>query len=99
MKAFISAHIFPDLELCGNIQRGWSFPTLCRSGVKPPTGMIHPRKGRGTEDRNQEGYCRICCSRFGVCGEYLAGVDRSGRGFNPRPAPERPAQERPAQFH
>ena len=26
-------------------------------------------------------------SGFGIAGGYLAGVDRSGRGFNPRPAP------------
>ena len=31
-------------------------------------------------------------SRFGIAGGYLAGVDHSGRGFNPRPAPGRPAQ-------
>ena len=27
-----------------------------------------------------------CFSGFGSVGRYLAGVDRSGRGFNPRPA-------------
>ena len=27
--------------------------SLCRSGVAPPTGTIHPRKGRGAEDRKQ----------------------------------------------
>ena len=44
---------FPDLELRADIQRGWIVPTLCRSGVEPPTGTIHPRKGIGwmTENR------------------------------------------------
>ena len=27
-----------------------------------------------------------CFFGFGIVGGYLAGVDRSGRGFNPRPA-------------
>ena len=26
----------------------------CRSGVEPPTGMIHPRESRGTEDRKRK---------------------------------------------
>ena len=26
---------------------------MSRSGVEPPTGTIHPREGRGTEDREQ----------------------------------------------
>ena len=29
-------------------------PLLSRSGVEPPTGMIHPRESRETEDRKQE---------------------------------------------
>ena len=29
-------------------------PILSRSGVEPPTGTIHPRESRGTEDRKQE---------------------------------------------
>ena len=40
-----------------------------------------------TENRNQLKIHRGgCFSGFGVAGKYLAGVDRSGRGFNPRPA-------------
>ena len=27
-----------------------------------------------------------CLAGFGIAEGYLAGVDRSGRGFNPRPA-------------
>ena len=44
---------FPDLELRADIQRGWIVPTLCRSGVEPPTGKLHPREGIGwmTENR------------------------------------------------
>ena len=29
---------FPDLELQRDIRQGWSVPSLCRSGVQPPTG-------------------------------------------------------------
>ena len=68
-------------------------PILCRSGVAPPTGTIHPRESRGTADRKQESIKRSisggCPSRFGIVGGDLAGVDRSGRGCNPRPAPGR----------
>ena len=44
---------FPDLELRADIQLGWIVPTLCRSGVEPPTGKLHPREGIGwmTENR------------------------------------------------
>ena len=63
---------------------------LCRSGVEPPTGMIHPRESNGTTDRRQKSIkgfiSRGRLSGFGIVGGYLAGVDRSGRGFNPRPA-------------
>ena len=60
-----------------------------RSGVEPPTGKLHPRESIGMEVKNREfnlenargGFSRI----WGREG-YLAGVDRSGRGFNPRPA-------------
>ena len=38
-----------------------------------------------------------CLAGFGIAEGYLAGVDRSGRGFNPRPAQDRPTQPRPAQ--
>ena len=60
--------------------RGWSFPTLCRtlcrSGVEPPTGTIHPRESRGTEDRKQKSMSwRL--SGFGIAGGYWAGVERS----------------------
>ena len=34
-------------------------PVLCRSGVEPPTGTIHPRESRGTEDRKQESIKRF----------------------------------------
>ena len=54
-------------------------------GIVSPTGMSHPRESRGTADRKQirhgEGI-----PRFGVARGYLAGVELSGRGFNPRPA-------------
>ena len=30
-----------------------------------------------------------CLAGFGIAEGYLAGVDRSGRGFNPRPAQDR----------
>ena len=69
---------------------GRSVPVLCRSGVEPPTGMIHPRESNGTTDRRQKSIkgfiSRGRLSGFGIVGGYLAGVDRSGRGFNPRPA-------------
>ena len=29
-------------------------PQLCRSGVEPPTGKLHPRESRGTANRKQE---------------------------------------------
>ena len=65
---------------------------LCRSGVAPPTGKLHPRENRGTADKKQESMKKIhfggCFSGFGIAGRDLAGVDRSGRGFNPRPAQE-----------
>ena len=80
---------FPDLGLRGDIWLGWSFPLFCRSGVEPPTGMIHPRESRGTADGKHESIKRFTSgtfSGFGIAGGYLAGVDRSGRGFNPRPA-------------
>ena len=50
--------------------------SLSRSGVEPPTGTIHPRESRGTEDRRQKSMSwRL--SGFGIAWEYLAGVDRS----------------------
>ena len=59
--------------------------TLHRSGIVSLTGMSHPRESRETVDRKQirhgEGI-----PRFGVARGYLAGVELSGRGFNPRPA-------------
>ena len=65
-------------------------PTLSRSGVEPPTGTIHPRASRGTANRKQESIKRFisggCRSVFGIAGGYLAGMELSGRGFNPRPA-------------
>ena len=68
---------------------------LSRSGVAPPTGTIHPRESRGTTDGKQESNKRFilgrCLSGFGIAGGHLAGVDHSGRGFNPRPAQGRPA--------
>ena len=67
---------------------------LSRSGVAPPTGTIHPRESRGTTDGKQESNKRFilgrCLSGFGIAGGHLAGVDHSGRGFNPRPAQGRP---------
>ena len=67
----------PDSESQTNIWRGWIVPALCRSGVEPPTGMIHPRESREqrTENRNQFS-CRVY--GFGIADKYLAGVDRSG---------------------
>ena len=32
---------------------------LCRSGVEPPTGKLHPRKGGGTTDRKRESIKRF----------------------------------------
>ena len=69
------------------LRRPWA---LSRSGVAPPTGTIHPRESRGTTDGKQESNKRFisgrCLSGFGIAGGYLAGVELSGRGFNPRPA-------------
>ena len=67
----------------------------CRSenagrGLNPrPERSTHAKAGeQRTENRNQ--YKRFisggCFSGFGIAGGYLAGVDHSGRGFNPRPA-------------
>ena len=66
----------PDSELQEGIGRGWSFPTLCRSGVEPPTGTIHPRESRGTTDRKQKSISRRL-SGFGIAGGYWAGVELS----------------------
>ena len=52
----------------------------CRSGVEPPTGTIHPRKGRGTESEKQKS---IPC----LCSRHLY----AGRGLNPRPERSTPA--------
>ena len=60
-----------------------------RSGVAPPTGTIHPRESRGTEvikRESKDSFRGVCLSAFGITGGHLAGVDLSGRGFNPRPA-------------
>ena len=69
------------------LRRPWA---LSRSGVAPPTGTIHPRESRGTTDGKQESNKRFisgrCLSGFGIADGYLAGVELSGRGFNPRPA-------------
>ena len=43
---------------------------LCRSGVEPPTGTIHPRRGRGTESRKQKSIpclCSCCRSASSMC--------------------------------
>ena len=73
----------------------FSFRFLSRSGVEPPTGKLHPREGRGqkAENRNQliaaiAGSRRVFSFRFPLLTprKVFAGVDRSGRGFNPRPA-------------
>ena len=67
-------------------------PTLCRSGVEPPTGTIHPRESRGTTDRKQESIKGFvsgeCLSGFGVSGDIWRGWSfpvLAGRGLNPRP--------------
>ena len=60
-----------------------------RSGVQPPTGTVADRQRRaGLFDEQQRKAQSESLSK------YLAGVDRSGRGFNPRPAQDRlrPAQ-------
>ena len=60
-----------------NLSRNPDAPVvLSRSGVKPPTGSIHPRESRGTTDRKQESRSwRV--SGFGIAGRYLARVERS----------------------
>ena len=40
--------------------------SLCRSGVAPPTGTIHPRESRATADRKQKSIKRF------TSGEYLS---------------------------
>ena len=52
-RKIYAGNALPDLELGADIWRGWSVSTLCRSGVEPPTGMIHPRESIGwmTENR------------------------------------------------
>ena len=67
---------------------------LCRSGVEPPTGTIHPRGGRGTADRRQD--------KDSFRGDAFPDLELrtdiwrgwsfppcAGRGFNPRPAQNR----------
>ena len=53
LKNSFRGDAFPVLELRASIWRGWSFPSLCRSGVEPPTGTIHPRESSGTTDGKQ----------------------------------------------
>ena len=63
---------------------------------------LNPRPERSTHARaldmtakngNQSKYSlRGMSFRIRSCEKYLAGVDRSGRGYNPRPAQGRPAQ-------
>ena len=61
-----------------NLSRNPDAPVvLSRSGVKPPTGSIHPRESRGTTDRKQESRSWRVYG-FGIAGRYLAGVERSG---------------------
>ena len=50
-----------------------------RSGVAPPTGTFHPRDTSPADPGHSE--------------ESGSGVDRSGRGFNPRPAEEESEEE------
>ena len=73
---------------------GGFLPTLSRSGVEPPTGTIHPRKGRGTESRKQKsrnlfsdmpfqipepvGECRSSLSRSKPIGGFPPTLSRSG---------------------
>ena len=44
-----------EFGVLGKCLVGGSAPALCRSGVEPPTGKLHPREGIGqtTENRNQ----------------------------------------------
>ena len=61
----------PDNLRIANLPKN---PVLSRSGVEPPTGTIHPRESRGTEDRRQKSMSwRL--SGFNIAREYLAGVE------------------------
>ena len=66
---------------------------LSRSGVEPPTGTIHPRESRGIDDRKWESIKKVVVEGdfpdLEIVERHLAGVDRSGRGCNPRPAQDR----------
>ena len=62
---------------------------LCRSGVEPPTGTIHPRQISpailNSENHPPE-MNRLIGFPLSVCySPAFAWVDHSGRGFNPRP--------------
>ena len=87
-------------QRCRSFYAGRSVPVvLCRSVPVggPPNGAgrgLNPRPERSThakageqrlESRNQKIHFGECLSAFGIAGEHLAGVELSGRRFNPRP--------------
>ena len=79
-----------------DVRQRWGFPVRRRSGVEPPTGTIHPRESRGWMMgvwNDEKGRALWIWNWRG----YLAGVELSGRGFNPRPAQGWGFNPRPAQ--
>ena len=72
-----------------------------RSGVQPPTGIHRSAQGRNdTPTLNirlqlqiRQGLPRVNLSVFWHPSNALAGVDRSGRGCNPRPARSRASRD------
>ena len=94
-----------DAVLNIHVYVGWTEPVLYvpESGRAPvlrwlggghPTGRMHTRESRGIEDRKQKDLHRGGLAEFGIAKGYFAGVDRSGRGYNPRPAQGRKASPR-----
>ena len=67
-----------------------------RSGVEPPTGTIHPRQIFATLSNSEKHSRNKSLNLFSILySSALAWMDRSGRGFNPRPAQGRPASINP----
>ena len=92
MKRFVLEDALPGLELQGEIWRGWIVPVGGSTPDRLRADRLRPIQDGGEGMRIDEKVCFGGMSfRVWNWGRDLAGVDRSGRGFNPRPAQDRPA--------
>ena len=74
MKRFVLGDVFPDLELQGDIWRGWIVPVGGSTPDRLRSDRLGPVQDGGEEMRIDEKVCfGGCVSGFGVAGEIWRG--------------------------